>query len=353
MALTSSQKQLVQSTFVKVALIADQAAALFYSRLFEIEPSVQVLFAKTDMKEQGRKLMQMIGTAVSGLDRLEAIVPDVQALGKRHVAYGVKKEHYAVVGEALLWTLEKGLGADFTPEVKDAWATVYGILAQTAIDAAYAPGEPVQAASGNGHKATQPLSMTTDKPTREEVLAHLQTNKDLIGLNLAGLNLSGVNMIGANLSGANLAHAQLTGANLVDANLSGANLSGAQLAEARLTGAKLIGANLTATNLAKSELTQADLSGAVLTAATLTQAIMEKTRLYGTYFICAEMSGANLREANLTGAVLTGANLSKVNLQGAILRGTNMTVANLTEASLEGAKLVGVIGMEQPLPTKA
>jgi hemoglobin-like flavoprotein len=143
MALNTSQKQLVQSTFVKVAQISDQAATLFYNRLFEIEPSVQVLFAKTDMKEQGRKLMQMIGTAVGGLDQLEAIVPNVQALGRRHAAYGVKKEHYAVVGEALLWTLEKGLGADFTPEVKDAWATVYEILARTAIEAAYARQESV------------------------------------------------------------------------------------------------------------------------------------------------------------------------------------------------------------------
>jgi hemoglobin-like flavoprotein len=143
MTLSASQKELVQSTFVKVAGIADQAAALFYNRLFEIDPSVKALFAKTDMSEQGRKLMQVIGTAVKGLDRLETIVPVVQALGRRHIDYGVKKEHYAVVGEALLWTLEKGLGPDFTSEVKEAWAAVYGILAQTAIDAAYASQEPV------------------------------------------------------------------------------------------------------------------------------------------------------------------------------------------------------------------
>ena len=125
-------------------------------------------------------------------------------------------ENYAIVGEALLWTLEKGLAADFTPEVKDAWATVYGILAQTAIDAAYAPGEPVPVSTGNAQKAEPSLAMKMEKPTREEVIAHLQTNKDLIGLNLSGLNLRGVNMVGANLTGANLAYAELTGASLVD-----------------------------------------------------------------------------------------------------------------------------------------
>src|SRR5262245_6564529 len=101
MALSLEQKTMVRSTFVKVALIADQAAQLFYNHLFEIEPSVRPLFANTDMTEQGRKLMQIIGTAVSGLDRLDALVPDIQALGKRHVDYGVKQEHYSKVGEAL------------------------------------------------------------------------------------------------------------------------------------------------------------------------------------------------------------------------------------------------------------
>src|SRR5689334_2313436 len=100
MSVSPEQKFLVQSSFVKVAVIADQAAEAFYGRLFEIEPSVKVLFAKTDAKEQGRKLMQMIGIAVAGLDRLNDIVSDIRALGKRHAAYGVKKEHYAVVGEA-------------------------------------------------------------------------------------------------------------------------------------------------------------------------------------------------------------------------------------------------------------
>ncbi|HSD95640.1 MAG TPA: globin family protein [Sulfuricaulis sp.] len=144
--MTPIQKKLVQSSFAKVAPIAGTAAELFYSKLFALDPALKPLF-KGDMKEQGRKLMRMIATAVNGLDRLEALVPAVQDLGQRHVAYGVTASHYDTVGEALLWTLERGLGPDFTSEVKDAWATVYGLLAQVMKDAAYgAPG--VVAASG-------------------------------------------------------------------------------------------------------------------------------------------------------------------------------------------------------------
>ena len=126
---------LVQSTFKLVAPIADTAAELFYGRLFEIDPALKPMF-RGDMKEQGRKLMQMLSVAVNGLNHLDTIVPAVHDLGKRHVGYGVKNEHYATVGSALLWTLEKGLGDAFTPEVKDAWATVYGVLAGAAIQGA-------------------------------------------------------------------------------------------------------------------------------------------------------------------------------------------------------------------------
>ena len=115
--------------------IADDAAVLFYRRLFELDPSLESLF-KGDMAEQRRKLMQMLTFAVNGLDRLDQLVPVVKDLGRRHVGYGVADGHYATVGSALLWTLETGLGAAFTPEVKDAWTTVYGILATTMQDAA-------------------------------------------------------------------------------------------------------------------------------------------------------------------------------------------------------------------------
>jgi hemoglobin-like flavoprotein len=105
--MTQEQKRLVQTTFDRVVPIADTAAALFYQRLFELDPAARALFT-TDLTEQGRKLMQMIGVAVRGLDRLDELVPAVRDLGTRHVAYGVTDGHYETVGAALLWTLERG-----------------------------------------------------------------------------------------------------------------------------------------------------------------------------------------------------------------------------------------------------
>jgi hemoglobin-like flavoprotein len=128
--MTPKQVKLVRESFAKVAPIAPQAAELFYGRLFEIAPDLKPLF-KGDIKEQGRKLMAMIGTAVAHLDKLGDIVPAVQALGKRHAGYGVREEHYGTVAQALLWTLGQGLGRDFTDEVKEAWTAAYTILADT------------------------------------------------------------------------------------------------------------------------------------------------------------------------------------------------------------------------------
>ena len=128
--MTPEQKDLVQSTFADVAPIADTAAKLFYSKLFELDPELKPLF-KGDMEEQGRKLMKIIGTAVNGLDKLDEIVPVVEDLGKRHVDYGVKDKDYNTVGTALLWTLKQGLDSKFTPEVEEAWTVVYTLLADT------------------------------------------------------------------------------------------------------------------------------------------------------------------------------------------------------------------------------
>lgn len=138
MSLTVEDKVLVQSSFKLVATIADQAAELFYNRLFEIAPEVKPLFGEVDMAEQGRKLMKMIATAVGALNDLDKVIPAVQEMGKRHVAYGVEKEHYAIVGEALLWTLAQGLGEVFTPETEAAWTKVYTLLAEVATSEAYA-----------------------------------------------------------------------------------------------------------------------------------------------------------------------------------------------------------------------
>ena len=133
--MTEQQKELVQSTWEKVVPISDTAASLFYGRLFELDPSLKALFPN-DLTEQGKKLMTMITVAVRGLNDLEKLVPAVQELGRRHVGYGVKDEHYDTVGAALLWTLAQGLADAFTDDVKEAWTVVYGILATTMKDAA-------------------------------------------------------------------------------------------------------------------------------------------------------------------------------------------------------------------------
>ena len=125
---------LVQGSFRKIAPIADQAAALFYTRLFELDPALRALF-RGDMQEQGRKLMAMLATAVGSLDRLESLIPAVQALGARHARYGVLEEHYASVGAALIWTLQKALGLEFSPGLRAAWTEAYTALAQIMIDA--------------------------------------------------------------------------------------------------------------------------------------------------------------------------------------------------------------------------
>lgn len=126
--MTPAQIDMVKQSFAQVAPIADEAGALFYNRLFTLDPSLQGLF-KEDIAVQSRKLMQMLATAVNGLDKLETIVPAVQALGARHVRYGVTEAHYDTVAAALLWTLEQGLGAGFTPQVREAWGAAYSILA--------------------------------------------------------------------------------------------------------------------------------------------------------------------------------------------------------------------------------
>jgi len=133
--MTPDQVRLVQTTFKDVAAIKEQAAALFYDRLFHLDPSLKKLF-RGDMKEQGRKLMAAIGVVVASLDNLERVLPTVRDLGRRHAGYGVQPAHYDTVGAALLWTLGQGLGSAFTPAVRDAWAAAYGALAAVMIEAA-------------------------------------------------------------------------------------------------------------------------------------------------------------------------------------------------------------------------
>jgi len=127
--------KLVQESWEKVKPISATAAELFYARLFELDPEAKALFTG-DMGEQGAKLMNMITVAVDNLNDLGTIVDALKASGRRHVDWGVKDSQYDTVGAAFLDTLEKGLGDDFTPEVKQAWTNVYGVLSSTMIEAA-------------------------------------------------------------------------------------------------------------------------------------------------------------------------------------------------------------------------
>ena len=135
--MTPSQIAAVQDSFARVVPIKEQAAALFYDRLFAIDPPTRALF-KGDVAEQGKKLMAALAMVVGGLRDLPAILPAVQDLARRHNGYGVEDRHYQSVGEALLWTLEQGLGVAYTAEVREAWTTAYITLAGAMTTAAKA-----------------------------------------------------------------------------------------------------------------------------------------------------------------------------------------------------------------------
>ena|SRR5437899_65831 len=148
--MTTEQKHLIRQTFDLVAPMGDSVAAVFYRRLFELDPSLRAMFPPV-LVEQGRKLMQMLGAAVGMLDRPQQLISVLESLGKRHAGYGVRDEHYDTVGEALLWTLDRGLGSVFTPEVKAAWTALYGVVATTMKNAANAQPAPRELAEAVAH----------------------------------------------------------------------------------------------------------------------------------------------------------------------------------------------------------
>ena len=140
--MTPESKRLVRMSWDRVEPVGEVAAALFYGRLFELDPSLRRMF-RGDLAEQGRKLMQMLSVAVRGLERLDRLVPAVEVLGRRHGAYGVQDGHYETVAQALLWTLERALGGAFTPAVRAAWSDAFWLLAEVMKRAAAgAPGLP-------------------------------------------------------------------------------------------------------------------------------------------------------------------------------------------------------------------
>ena len=134
--MTPTQVGLIRESWAAVEPIADTAAGLFYGRLFELDPALERLFRRTDMARQRQVLMGTLAVVVKTLDRIEELLPAVEALGRRHAGYGVRESHYATVGAALLWTLEQGLGEAFTPAVREAWTEAYGTLASVMIEAA-------------------------------------------------------------------------------------------------------------------------------------------------------------------------------------------------------------------------
>ena len=134
--MTPEQIQLVQGSWEKVKPNSDKAAELFYGKLFELNPQLKHLF-KGDITEQGKKLMSTISLAVSSLERLEELMPALTKLGAKHaVEYNVPDESYETVGGALLWTLEQGLGDEFTEPTKEAWTLTYQTLSSVMLQAA-------------------------------------------------------------------------------------------------------------------------------------------------------------------------------------------------------------------------
>jgi hemoglobin-like flavoprotein len=135
--MTPQQKLLVRESFERITPVAPAAAARFYDRLFELDPSLRRLF-KGDMKAQAYKLIGLIVAAVSNLDHFQEFAPQVRSLGLRHAGYGVKDSDYDLVATALLWTLEQHLGDGFTPSVREAWIACYGLIAGEMKEAAAA-----------------------------------------------------------------------------------------------------------------------------------------------------------------------------------------------------------------------
>jgi hemoglobin-like flavoprotein len=138
--MNSRQIELVRTSFAQIKPITEETAVLFYARLFELNPELRKLFT-IDIREQGHKLMDILGFAIAGLDRVDELKPALDALGQRHVGYGVQDSHYDTVGAALLWTLEQALKSDYTSEMHEAWTAVYTFISETMKGAERLPAE--------------------------------------------------------------------------------------------------------------------------------------------------------------------------------------------------------------------
>ncbi|MFT3826369.1 MAG: globin domain-containing protein [Chitinophagaceae bacterium] len=140
--MTTKQIQLVKNSWSLVAQMDPVTVGdLFYNRLFDIMPEVKPLFRHAMMPEQSKKLLSMIGYVINKLDRLDDILDEVSKLAQRHVSYGVREAHYYGVGSALLWTLQQGLGEQWTDEVETSWTVCYDMLSSAMIQASSVPGK--------------------------------------------------------------------------------------------------------------------------------------------------------------------------------------------------------------------
>ena len=156
--INNRQKMLIRLSFEALKPIADEAGALFYNRLFAVDPSLKRLF-RTTPEEQGRILMHVIGMAVGSLNHVDTLVTALENLGTRHAGYGVREEHYETVGVCLLWTLEQGLGEAFTDEVREAWTVFYGMIAGSMLRGASNEAPTVEFVLAQGNSAKQARAM--------------------------------------------------------------------------------------------------------------------------------------------------------------------------------------------------
>ena len=155
----NSRQELIRTSWAAVEPIADDAARLFYARLTELDPRLDALFRDADMERQRLVLMQTLGVVVRNIDRLDQIIPEVEALGRRHAGYGVEDQHYTTVGRALLWTLEQGLGEAFTQETAYAWADAYRRISSAMIEAARLAERPPAPRTRRRWRAPAPLPL--------------------------------------------------------------------------------------------------------------------------------------------------------------------------------------------------
>ena len=132
--MTATEARLIRQSFEKAARNPDETSAVFYRRLFTLDPALRSLF-HGNMREQGRKLMGTLALIVDSIDQLEQLLPSVRELGVRHANYRVEEHHYATLADALLWTLAQTAGPSFNAAARAAWTKAYGILAETMIEA--------------------------------------------------------------------------------------------------------------------------------------------------------------------------------------------------------------------------